>query len=249
MRATSMKHIVMDDVYVQWGQCTRQPRILYIGSSSESFWECSVKGKNKFPKKIMVSPAISERGVTKPSFCQSRGALDGESYRKECATKRLVPFIEEKTVETKSCFGRTWHRTITLVRRKRCSRRRAYRSCRRRTTRHAAHSWDSSRMSDLCLRPKHTQEAGKWRMTPSSFEKSRRASAPLTKRLCTRWWRGYHSACDTLHAQEPIPASTKQQVKADVHISSLWKLYVDMLNIMCFIKKWILCKILVLTRY
>ena len=44
----------------------------------------------------MLCLAISPRGVSKPYFCKSGGALTGETYRKECVEKRLIPFIDSK---------------------------------------------------------------------------------------------------------------------------------------------------------
>lgn len=53
-------------------------------------------GKEKFPKKILVWIAISNRGLSKPLIRPTRSeAINSEIYVKECLTKRLVPFIRE----------------------------------------------------------------------------------------------------------------------------------------------------------
>jgi hypothetical protein len=53
------------------------------------------KAKEKFPKKILVWLAISDRGVSKPFITFSKGpAINGQIYLKECLVKRLVPFLQ-----------------------------------------------------------------------------------------------------------------------------------------------------------
>ena len=78
-----------------------------------------------------------------------------------------------------------------------------------------------------------------WKATNDTqlIRKIKKSISVLDQEVLHKMMRGCHSACDTLHVQESIPASTKQHVKADVQISSMWKLYVDMLNITCFINK------------
>ena len=44
----------------------------------------------------MLWLAVSPRGVSKPYFCKSEGALKVETYRQERAAKRLIPFIDSK---------------------------------------------------------------------------------------------------------------------------------------------------------
>ena len=44
----------------------------------------------------MLWLAVSPRGVSKTYFCKSGGALKVETYRQECAAKRLIPFIDSK---------------------------------------------------------------------------------------------------------------------------------------------------------
>ena len=44
----------------------------------------------------MLWLAVSPRGVSKPYFCKSGGALKVETYRQTCAAKRLTPFIDSK---------------------------------------------------------------------------------------------------------------------------------------------------------
>ena len=44
----------------------------------------------------MLWLAVNPRSVSKPYFCKSGGALKVETYRQECVTKRLMPFIDSK---------------------------------------------------------------------------------------------------------------------------------------------------------
>ena len=53
-------------------------------------------GKEKFPKKILVWIALSERGMSKPLFRSSTSAaIKSEIYIKECLEERLLPFIDK----------------------------------------------------------------------------------------------------------------------------------------------------------
>ena len=53
-------------------------------------------GKKKFPKKVLVWIAISDRGMSKPLFRPSKSvAINSSIYIDECLNKRLLPFIHE----------------------------------------------------------------------------------------------------------------------------------------------------------
>ena len=54
-----------------------------------------LKPKSKYPEKLLVWLAISEKGISKPFFLVKKAALTGEIYREECISKYLVSFIEE----------------------------------------------------------------------------------------------------------------------------------------------------------
>lgn len=51
--------------------------------------------QEKYPTKVLVWAAVSEEGVSDVFFMPSRGCIDGETYRRECVEKRLLPFIQE----------------------------------------------------------------------------------------------------------------------------------------------------------
>ena len=51
--------------------------------------------KKKFEPKLLVWLAISARGHSDPFFMPSRGNMNGEVYRQECVTARLVPFLHK----------------------------------------------------------------------------------------------------------------------------------------------------------
>ncbi|XP_065672082.1 uncharacterized protein LOC136089911 [Hydra vulgaris] len=53
-------------------------------------------GKEKFPKKLFMWIAISDRGICKPLFRTSKAvAINSSIYINECLEKRLLPFIHK----------------------------------------------------------------------------------------------------------------------------------------------------------
>jgi transposase len=48
----------------------------------------------KFAPKVLVWIAISDRGLSRPYFAPSTGALNAELYQRKCVTQRLKPFID-----------------------------------------------------------------------------------------------------------------------------------------------------------
>lgn len=63
------------------------------------------KGKEKFPKKILVWMAISERGMSEPLIRGSKSvSINQWIYLKECLKKRLLPFINNKHSDGKYIF-------------------------------------------------------------------------------------------------------------------------------------------------
>ena len=52
--------------------------------------------KNKYPQKILMWLAISNRGMSIPYFRQSKSvAINTEMYINECLQPRLLPFIQK----------------------------------------------------------------------------------------------------------------------------------------------------------
>ena len=51
--------------------------------------------KSKFPEKVLVWMAISEKGISKPYIKSTRGAMDMELYCKKCIRPRLQNFIKK----------------------------------------------------------------------------------------------------------------------------------------------------------
>ncbi|XP_065658019.1 uncharacterized protein LOC136082539 [Hydra vulgaris] len=53
-------------------------------------------GKEKFPKKLLMWIAISDRGMSEPLFCTFKAvAMNSSIYINECLEKRLLPFIRK----------------------------------------------------------------------------------------------------------------------------------------------------------
>ena len=57
--------------------------------------ELRLKPRSKYPEKLLVWVAISERGISEPYFLVKKASLTGEVYREECIKKYLVPFLDE----------------------------------------------------------------------------------------------------------------------------------------------------------
>ena len=54
-----------------------------------------LKGKKKFPVKLMVSVSISSVGVSDPIFVERPNSVNGEIYREKCIKKGLTPFLHK----------------------------------------------------------------------------------------------------------------------------------------------------------
>ena len=53
-------------------------------------------GKEKYPQKILMWIAISNRGISKPYFCLSKSwAINSDTYISECLQPKLLPFIHK----------------------------------------------------------------------------------------------------------------------------------------------------------
>lgn len=55
--------------------------------------EVRYRRKKKFPPKLLVWMAISDRGYSELFFVPNKGSINGEVYRTECIERRLLPFI------------------------------------------------------------------------------------------------------------------------------------------------------------
>ena len=56
--------------------------------------EVRLRPKSKYPEKLLVWMAISERGFSKPFFLQKKASLTGQIYRDQCIQQYLVPFLD-----------------------------------------------------------------------------------------------------------------------------------------------------------
>ena len=57
--------------------------------------EVRLRPKSKYPEKLLVWIAISERGLSKPFFLQKKASLTGQIYRDQCIQQYLVPFLDK----------------------------------------------------------------------------------------------------------------------------------------------------------
>ena len=62
-------------------------------------------GKEKYPNKVMIWVAISNRGISKPLFLPSKSeAVDSDIYINDCKEKRLLLFICEHHTDSNYIF-------------------------------------------------------------------------------------------------------------------------------------------------
>jgi transposase len=57
--------------------------------------EVQLKRKEKFPPKLLIWVAFSEKGISKPYIVPSGQAINQDVYINECLNSRLIPFINE----------------------------------------------------------------------------------------------------------------------------------------------------------
>lgn len=77
----------------------------YSNDKSNCPDEVRFAGKEKFPTKILVWIAISDRGMSKPLIRPSNAeAIKSDIYISECLEKRLLPFIHEYHQDFKYMF-------------------------------------------------------------------------------------------------------------------------------------------------
>ena len=94
----SKSTIIMDDEkYFCWGGDNMPGNAGYYTSNKDTCPESvRFKGQDKYPKKVLLWIALSERGFSKPLFRKSKSvAVNSEVYIEECLTKRLLPFIHK----------------------------------------------------------------------------------------------------------------------------------------------------------
>ena len=57
--------------------------------------EVRLRPKSKYPEKLLVWMAISERGFSKPFFLKKKASLTGQIYRDQCIRQYLVPYLDQ----------------------------------------------------------------------------------------------------------------------------------------------------------
>ena len=100
--------IVMDDEKYFTFSCTHTKG--YYATDKNSCPE-SVRflGQEKFPGKVLMWIAISERGMSEPYFASSKSvSVTKNVYINECLDKRLLPFIKNKHRGVDYISGQIW---------------------------------------------------------------------------------------------------------------------------------------------
>lgn len=87
--------LVMDDEkYFTWSSQNRGG--YYTDDKSKCPDDVRFAGEEKYPDKVLVWVAISERGMSKPLIRRSGSeAIKTEIYIRECLVERLLPFIKK----------------------------------------------------------------------------------------------------------------------------------------------------------
>ncbi|CAF3292173.1 unnamed protein product [Rotaria socialis] len=68
-------------------------RGFYTSDPSTTPSEVKFKRTQKYPAKILVWIAISEKGISKPFFAKQTQAINERTYLKKCIEARLMPFL------------------------------------------------------------------------------------------------------------------------------------------------------------
>jgi hypothetical protein len=96
--------IVMDDesYFTLDGYCGDKGYYAYDDENVDP--QVKYKRFNKFPSKLLVWIAISNRGISKPFIMKSKGAINCNNYSTECIRKRLLPILKEKHSDNNYVF-------------------------------------------------------------------------------------------------------------------------------------------------
>lgn len=90
--------VIMDDEKYFRFSCDQLPGNsgFYTDDKAKCPDSVKYKGKEKYPKQLLVWIAISEKGISKPLIrCVDAPAINQDIYLNECLVKRLMPFIHE----------------------------------------------------------------------------------------------------------------------------------------------------------
>ena len=85
-----------DESYFTFDGCDQPAnRGYYLGLNTKVDENIKYKRKEKFPAKLLVWCAISNKGSTGLYFLPKNGAINAETYINECISKKLIPFLRE----------------------------------------------------------------------------------------------------------------------------------------------------------
>ena len=107
------KFIIDDETYFTLDGTKSQPKYFY-SANGKNISNISTKlPKDKYPLKIMLWIAISEKGISKPVFLKDNKRLTGMVYSKVCLPK-LEDFIKKHHKRDKILFWPDYHH-LTIV--------------------------------------------------------------------------------------------------------------------------------------
>lgn len=98
--------IIDDEKYFGFG-CDEIPGNagFYTEDKAATSTDVKFKGQEKYPTKILVWIAVSDRGISEPLFRKSKSsAINQKVYLAECLQARLLPFINRFHADGNYCF-------------------------------------------------------------------------------------------------------------------------------------------------
>ena len=94
LRPSNGSIVIMDDeTFLKFKESYAKD--YYMKNNKQVKTQVKFRTKEKFPKKLMMWMAISEKGHSEPFFMTSGGGMSAKKYIEECIEKRLLPFIRK----------------------------------------------------------------------------------------------------------------------------------------------------------
>ena len=87
--------LIMDDekYFTLTNESVSTNRGFYTSDPSTTPSDVKFKRTQKYPAKVLVWIAISEKGISKPFFAKQTQAINERTYLKKCVESRLMPFL------------------------------------------------------------------------------------------------------------------------------------------------------------
>ena len=106
--------LIMDDekYFTLTNESVSTNRGFYTSDPSTTPSDVKFKRTQKYPAKVLVWIAISEKGISKPFFAKQTQAINERTYLKKCVEAPLIPFVNSCHNIEKFYSGPIWHQVI-----------------------------------------------------------------------------------------------------------------------------------------